>query len=92
MDWAARYGSFTDTGYHPGMWPFPLRMRHDLLALQVNAERAGLALACPYSSSAEFEAAVIRSRRRAGRYGSHRRRYVLAGVLVGLFGTLLVVL
>ena len=49
----------------------------DLLALQAQAERAGCAWACPYSSSEEFEAAVIRSRRRAGAYRPMRRRYVL---------------
>jgi hypothetical protein len=35
----------------------------------MDAERAGLAWACPFSSSDEFEAAVISSRRRAGAYG-----------------------
>ena len=44
----------------------------------MDAERAGLAWACPFSSSAEFEAAVISSRRRAGAYGPSRgRRYAL---------------
>jgi hypothetical protein len=75
------------------MWQLPFRVRHDVLALRVNAERAGLALACPYSSSAEFEAAVISARRRAGHYGSlRRRRYVLAGSLVGVFGAFLLIL
>ena len=41
-------------------------------ALQMDAERAGLAWACPFSSSAEFEAAVISARRRAGAYGPTR--------------------
>jgi hypothetical protein len=50
----------------------PPRPRADLLALQGIAERAGRALACPFSSSEEFEAAVIRSRRAAGVY---RRRW-----------------
>jgi hypothetical protein len=31
---------------------------------------AGLALACPYSSSDEYEAAIIAERRRTGAYGS----------------------
>jgi hypothetical protein len=50
--------------------PFPT----DFLAFQ--AARAGSALACHYSSSDEFEAAVIRSRLDAGAYGPkrHRRR------------------
>jgi hypothetical protein len=42
------------------------RFAGDLLALQADVERAGCAWACPYSSSDEFEAAIIRSRRHAG--------------------------
>ena len=51
-----------------------------------NVERAGCALACPFSSSAEFEAAVIQSKRRAGVYGPrrHRRHAAYAGVAAGL--------
>lgn len=45
-----------------------------MLTLRVDAERAGLAWACPFSSSDEFEAAVIRSRREAGVYGPKRAR------------------
>ena len=58
------------------MWRFftPFRLSADILALQSNAERAGSALACMFSSSAEFEAAVIRSKRAAGIYGPKRRR------------------
>jgi hypothetical protein len=44
----------------------------------MNAERAGAALACPFSSSDEFEAAVIRSRLRAGIYGPKRQRRHMA--------------
>lgn len=44
----------------------------------MDAERAGFAWACPFSSSAEFEAAVISSRRRAGAFRSARlRRYAV---------------
>jgi hypothetical protein len=39
------------------------RMRAELGALEACAERAGTALACIYSSSAEFEAAQIDARR-----------------------------
>jgi len=57
-----------------------------MLTLKVDAERAGLAWACPFSSSDEFEAAVIRSRREAGVYGPKRSRrralYVAAVVAV----------
>jgi hypothetical protein len=60
-----------------------LASRSEVLALQMDVERAGLAWACPFSSAAEFEAAVIRSRRRAGAYRPVRlRRYaVYAAVL-----------
>jgi hypothetical protein len=49
-----------------------------MLALQGHAERAGYALACSFGSSAEFEAAVIRSRLDAGVYGPKRRRRFIA--------------
>jgi hypothetical protein len=61
-----------------------------MLALQSTAEHAGRALACSYGSSAEFEAAVVRSRRAAGVYGPTRRRRAVAyagatiGVLIAL--------
>ena len=48
------------------------RLQADFLALQ--AARAGCALACSYSSSDEFEAAIIRSKLDAGIYGPKRRR------------------
>lgn len=62
------------------MWQIlsPLRPKAAVLALQNNAERAGTALACPFSSSDEFEAAVIQSRLRAGIYGPKRRRRSMA--------------
>jgi hypothetical protein len=41
------------------------RVRAELGALEASAERAGTALACLYSSSAEFEAAQIDARRAA---------------------------
>jgi hypothetical protein len=63
----------------------PSRLRADMLALQSTAEHAGRALACSYGSSAEFEAAVIRSRRVAGVYGPRRRRRTIAyaGAAIG---------
>ena len=63
--------------YHPRMWRIrtTAQPRTDV-TLQMDAERAGFAWACPFSSSAEFEAAVISARRRAGAYGPTRgRRY-----------------
>jgi hypothetical protein len=40
---------------------------------------AGLALACAYSSSDEYEAELIQARRKAGAYGAqhHRQAYVI---------------
>jgi len=62
------------------MWQIrtPAQPRPEVLTLQMDAERAGFAWACPFSSSAEFEAAVISSRRRAGAFRSARlRRYAV---------------
>jgi hypothetical protein len=56
-----------------------------MLALQSHAERAGYALACSFGSSAEFEAAVIRSRLDAGVYGPKRQRRSIAYALIALF-------
>jgi hypothetical protein len=39
-----------------------------------DVQRAGMAWACPFSSSDEFEAAIIRARRDAGVYGPKRTR------------------
>ena len=46
----------------------------DLVALRAAAERAGTALACLFSSSDEFEAAVIKARRDAGMFAPRRKR------------------
>jgi len=56
-------------------------------ALEAHATRAGSAWACAYSSSAEFDAALIAARRAAGVYGPRRRRRriaVIAGLAVAL--------
>jgi hypothetical protein len=50
------------------------RINTDVLALQAHVERAGCAMACAYSSSDEFEAAVIRAKLDAGAYGPRRHR------------------
>ncbi len=59
-----------------------------VLTLEAYARRAGAALACAYSSSAEFDAALIAERRAAGVYGPKRHRKQMlataAGVTVGL--------
>jgi hypothetical protein len=62
----------------------------DLVALRVAAERAGTALACLFSSSDEFEAAVIQVRceqraRRRSRARKPLRTAALAGLLVLVF-------
>ncbi len=46
----------------------------DFASLEASVERARLALACSFSSSDEFEAAIIRERRAAGRYGLTARQ------------------
>jgi len=63
-----------------------LNRASEILALQDHVMRAGGAWACAYSSSAEFEAAVIRSRRASGAYRPLRyRRYLIcAGASAGM--------
>jgi len=59
-----------------------------VLALEAYAQRAGAALACAYSSSAEYDAALIAERRAAGVYGPkrHRKQMLIsaAGLAAGL--------
>jgi hypothetical protein len=50
------------------------RFASDFETLEIAVQRAGTALACPFASSAEFEAATIRAKRAAGIYGPKRRR------------------
>ena len=58
----------------------------DIVALRAAAERAGTALACLFSSSDEFEAAVVRVRREQGAYRARNRsrRPLVAVTLVAL--------
>ena len=56
----------------------------DLTALEAYATRAGAALACAYSSSAEFDAALIAERRAAGVYGPKRRRKQMLVTAAGI--------
>jgi hypothetical protein len=67
-------------------WRFQWRQQ----ALAPEIERAGCALACAFSSSEEFEAAIIRARREAGVYGPKRRWRQLA--LGALIATLVIAL
>jgi len=58
-----------------------------MLELEANLERAGYSLACPFTSSSEFESAVIRAKRQAGAYGPRRHRRLAvyaAGVASGM--------
>jgi hypothetical protein len=50
----------------------------DAVGLEANAACAGLALACVYSSSDEYEAEIIRIRRAAGAYGPRHPHQVYA--------------
>ena len=66
------------------------------VTLETIAARAGAALACPFSDSAEYDAALIAERRAAGLYGrrSHRRQMFLtiSAVAAGLAAVLLLIL
>ena len=62
-----------------------VRLRSEFSALEASVERAGTALACVYSTSDEFEAAVIRARRKAGQIGPRhigQLRFVLGATAV----------
>lgn len=61
-----------------------------VLALEAYAQRAGAALACVYSSSAEFDAALIAERRAAGIYGPKRRRKQMLVTAAGIAAALAV--
>lgn len=64
------------------------RTATETVTLEAYAERAGTALACAFSNSAEFDAALIAARRAAGVYGPKRQRrqmlVTVAGVVAGL--------
>ena len=61
------------------LWSDPFRTRPDHWALEAQVALAGCALACHYSGSDEYEAAVIAARRAAA--AQHARRHAwLAGV------------
>lgn len=64
-------------------------------ALELTAEQAGHAWACPFASSDEYEAAVIQAKRAAGVYGPRRHRrhiFLLAVAFVALTSPLLLIL
>lgn len=63
----------------------------DVVALEVYAARAGAAMACAFSSSAEFDAALIAERRAAGVYGPRRHRKQLLATAAGIAAALAVI-
>ncbi len=52
----------------------------ECLNLEMQAASAGLALACAYSGSDEYEASVIAERRKAGAYDHSQRQMVMAAI------------
>ncbi|RDV01308.1 hypothetical protein [Undibacter mobilis] len=58
------------------------------LSLELRAQHAGSAWGCEYSTSAEYDAALIAERRAAGLYGPKRQRRQMltaaAGIAAGL--------
>jgi len=72
------------------------RPEAELNLLETHVARAGRALACPFSSSAELYSAVIAERRAAGIYGPRRHRKrkltLAACALAGLAITALLIL
>jgi hypothetical protein len=63
-----------------------------VLALEAYAQRAGAALACAYSSSAEFDAALIAERRAAGVYGPKRHRKQMLVTAAGIAAAFAVII
>lgn len=59
------------------------RLGPDFHRLELTAQQAGSALACDFASSAEYEAALIKERRDAGRYGRRERRQLFLAIGIG---------
>jgi hypothetical protein len=64
----------------------------ELDALEAYAARAGAAMACIYSSSAEYDAALIAERRAAGVYGPRRYRRQWLATAAGIAAALTVLI
>ena len=61
------------------------RIDTDLAALRASADRAGVALACVFASSDEYEADIIRERRANGAFRPRWRHHLrLAALACGL--------
>lgn len=54
------------------------RSQAGCFSLEAHAACAGMALACAYSGSDEYEASVIAARRDAGAYGYNHRHLLLS--------------
>jgi hypothetical protein len=66
----------------------------EAISLEQFAERAGAAWACTYSTSAEYDAALIAQRRAEGVYGPRRHRQMFltaTGVAAGLGALMLLI-
>ena len=72
------------------------RFNSELDLLEQSVDRAGLALACCYSSAEEYEAEIISLRRAAGAFDRHylRRFRLVLGMTAGaaLFALILIAL
>jgi hypothetical protein len=66
------------------MWRSSNHVRTGADALEAYALSAGAALACAYSNSAEYDAALIAERRAAGIYGPRRHRRRIWATAAGL--------
>jgi hypothetical protein len=67
-------------------------MNAEVLALEAYAECAGAAMACAFSSSAEYDAALIAERRAAGVYGPRRHRKQMLATAAGFAAGLAVII
>jgi hypothetical protein len=68
------------------------RFQSEFETLEIAVHNAGSALACSFSSSAEFEAATIEAKRAAGIYGPKRRRRHAAWMACGIIIVALVMI
>ncbi|HZL29530.1 MAG TPA: hypothetical protein VFC54_00515 [Pseudolabrys sp.] len=73
------------------MLGFSPRASTSAVSLEAFAEGAGAALACSYSSSAEYDAALIAERRAAGVYGPKRHRKQMLAAVVGIVAGLAII-
>ena len=60
------------------------RLAADFQTLELTAKQAGSAWACTFASSAEYEAALIKERRDAGRYQRRERGRLLLAIGIGM--------